>query len=225
MRRTPRLLALLLLPLAPLAAAAGCGDDQGGTSAPDLSVDAARPPDLAPARPVAGAQIDRVGRPLIQTLLVNPLDGDGKQAAQLADWNANGDAATWVGGFSAPLSASLGLYDVMDGRCGNQVRYDAAAGGADFTPAGYVTLASALADDRLFLDTTRTTCRQFFAVELTALQMMSVADCGGRAPGYDVADFLFGLLAGSNLPVSDNVPADSGRAASPDTFPFLADPE
>jgi hypothetical protein len=62
----------------------------------------------------------------------------------------------------------------------------------------YDALARLLADDRLWVDGSSTSCTQFFAVELAnvAGHRELRGDCGGRAPDYDAVDVYRSLLAG-----------------------------
>ena len=104
------------------------------------------------------------------------------------------------------IQQTLGLYDGFDGTCGNQ-----------WAPAG--GLAKLLADDRLWVDTRHTACKQFLAVELEI-----PGDCGGRTPSYDAVDVYRSLLVlGNTSGVSDGVDRDD-RATSATEFPFLAAP-
>jgi len=92
--------------------------------------------------------------------------------------------------------------------CGNQVLYNGMAAGQRFAPAqcfatgvyqsgcSYGTTGALMADDELYLDTTQTTCNQYLAVEFNyALPSLHLADCGGRAPAYDVMDMTYTLVA------------------------------
>ena len=213
-------------------ALAGCGDDVMPGADMATRADLAVPPDLTvlpdfadPPPPALGTQIDRMGRPAINAALANPLDLDKKHDATQDDYNKSGDPAMWRGKYGPLLAANLAIYDVLDGKCGNQALYDAAAGGASFANAGYARLGATLADDQLFLNTASLVCNQYLAVEFAAINGTALTDCGGRTPLYDVIDWTYGVLEGINMPFSDGVAKDEDHPASATTFPFLASPE
>ena len=60
--------------------------------------------------------------------------------------------------------------------CRDQLLYTQPA-----TATSYHTLAALLDDDQLFVDTSKTNCQSYFAVELAALGIPA-ADCGGFTP-------------------------------------------
>src|SRR5262249_2772067 len=75
--------------------------------------------------------------------------------------------------------------------CGNQALYNQQPLGDPGHPAdtSYDTLAGIMADDELFLDTSKTMCLYYLAVEFGAATGMTHNTCGGRGPKYDVMDF------------------------------------
>jgi hypothetical protein len=169
---------------------------------------------------VNGKQTDRMGRPLTGNALMAPLAPDEVSDALKEKYNAAAPTA-WTR-FEAPIVATLGLYDSFDGICGNS--FLAAREGAP--KRRYAALAKLLADDRLWLNTVASMCRQFFAVELAALGGQSGlgADCGGRTPNEDASDVYRSILAtGAVAGVTDGVDRDE-KEHSETQFPFLAAP-
>lgn len=138
-------------------------------------------------------------------------------------YNADGTKTAWPATYAAELAANVAILDVLDGGldgnglcefgetaathagdcpgvgqvgtgtgCGNSAAYNAAG----TTPAmGYGALAGILADDRLYLDTSKTTCGLYLAVEFSVVTSVANATCGGRAPAYDVIDFTYSVVA------------------------------
>jgi hypothetical protein len=222
----------IVLPAA-LALVAGCGDNTSPsnhdmTAVPDQTV----PPDMTfvvPPTPQIGAQIDRMGRAAINAALVDPFDiVMGMTKDQLKDaYNKDSDETKWAQDWVPDFLKMLAIYDGADTVCGNQVAADM----TKMDPSRYQPLAGVLADDRLYLDTTHTTCNSYLAVEEAALGLANT-DCGGRTPLEDVIDETYTALtvgvAGFNLDgtfaITDGVPKDLDGVVSLTTFPFLADP-
>lgn len=170
-----------------------------------------------PSRPALGTQIDRNGRPGITTALISPLAEDTPRGMDRDAYNAAG-RSEWSS-YAAGIAASLAVYDSLDTVCGNQV-----LAGPDAVAGRYDTLAGALADDRLYVDTSKSSCGQYLAVELNATGVIPNDDCGGRALDYDVIDTTYSALAiGAPTGVGDGVDADDGSHSNT-AFPFLAAP-
>jgi hypothetical protein len=170
---------------------------------------------VSPAR-----RIDRAGRPLTGNALLSPLDSDRGDTLKEA-YNAATPSSSAK--FAAEIEKSLGLYDGYDGICGNQLLVDRKAP----PPQRYRTLATLLADDRLWVNSAATTCTQLFAVERASLagETALARDCGGRTPNYSAVTAYRSLLAnGTPTGISDGVDRDE-REHSATTFPFLAAPE
>ncbi len=176
--KTPLLALGLLLGLS----AAGCSETNTGEFLYvqyDLAPSDMPATDMGgdPQPPGIGAQLDRAGRPLINTLLVNPFEqvlsgagADTKPRMQDA-YNASVNPANWQGNYAGRpwIADALAFWDGVDGTCGNQ-----------FTPPTgmlYTTLANVMANDYLFIDTTKTACNRYLAVELG-----DTTNCGGRQP-------------------------------------------
>lgn len=168
---------------------------------------------------VGGRRIDRMGRPLTGNALLATLGpvtvGDALKEQYNQATPATSDA------FIPEIEKSLGLYDGLDGRCGDQFLAEPAP-----STSRYLLLAILLADDRLWINSMSRVCTQLFAVELAALGGRGElrGDCGGRSPNYDAVDVYRSLLVnGSTSGVDDGVDRDD-QVHSNAMFPFLAPP-
>jgi len=212
-----------------------------------------------PAAPTLGAQIDRMGRAAINTALTHGFDTPTAAEPFKDAYNQDANRAGWVAAYSMEFMKNLGIVDALDtglcgnglcetgetnaacaadcavsatgagDGCGNQALYN---GGTGTTPmaTSYQTLAGILASDELYLDTTKTTCGLYLAVEFGVVTGGANTTCGGRAPQYDVMDFSLSMLtmgvAGFNPTnfdpkFKDNAPAHTDYLAD---FPFLGPP-
>ncbi len=198
-----------------------------------------------PNPPTLNAQIDRLGRPAVNTALTNPLnlpidnplgpDAGLDEGAAKDQYNATVefDAAgnpLWPA-FTAQFAQSLAIYDALDGVCGNQLIYNfGQLPDAGPSVTSYGTLATVLTDDELYLDTTQTACNVYLALEANSVAPQGspqIADCGGRTPNEAVIDETYSLLAiGQPSGVTDglNHPANPNGAAKLTTFPYLLPP-
>jgi len=239
-----------------LFALGACGNDNNNTPDAAKSIDANTSPDafVTPAAPKIGAQIDRMGRPAINTALDHTFDANdtSKQAAKDA-YNAEGDPSKWAtttlgtaqDTIPAEFAGNLGVIDALDSSdtqsgCSSNVTktdpnvrqplYDTdpvSGAGAK----AYGGLAGVLADDELYVFTGTGTCTFYLGVEGAAVLGVSPpADCGGRAPTYDVIDISYTALAIglgpvlANQLVPDGIAADDDPKANDTTFPFLGAP-
>lgn len=131
--------------------------------------------------------------------------------------------------------------------CGNQALYNNMAGGQIGSPVAcfngsmqyqagcsYGPLAGILADDELYLDTSKTMCRAYLAVEFAAVTTGpgTNTDCGGRAPTNDVMDSTYSVaaagIAGFDLTADPPAPL-FGDTVGPHadittTFPYFGPP-
>jgi hypothetical protein len=117
------------------------------------------------------------------------------------------------------------------GGCGN-LPLNGYNGSGSAAPTANIMLAGLLADDELYLDTSRMACNAYLSLEFSVVTQIPVSSCGGRAPTYDVIDTSYSVLtrglSGFNpstlAPLfGDN--ADAPVAGTTDTtFPFLAAP-
>jgi hypothetical protein len=179
-----------------------------------------------PAPPALGTQIDRMGRPAINTALNHAFDPacTATSCPPKDQYNANSSVSSWTSSYVPQFEQNLAVYDGLDTECGNQTAY-----GALGNP-GYGTLATVLAVDMLWLDTANSSCQQYLAVELGALGL-SNSDCGGRTLTENTIDFTYNAVAGTLTPAS--LPSNPGPVtngitgpSSPPstTFPYLASP-
>jgi hypothetical protein len=199
-----RISAALALPLA------ACGNDQAAPDAPQPD-STTRPP--MPEPPALGAQIDRMGRPAINTVLVGFLDATTTASMKKDAYNTAADAAMWAGApvmagrsIAAEVAANLPLVDVLDKGsmaipgmtgCHNQMLFNGnVTGGGTPGPTSYSSLAAILADDMLYVDTTKTTCTMYMSleVEVASAAQLRHTQCGGRTPTHDVIDVSYSLL-------------------------------
>ena len=172
-----------------------------------------------PAAPALGTQIDRFGRPAINTALNHTFDPDDAKAGAAKDaYNAAADPTKWAALAGPEFANNLAVLDGLDTKCGNQI-----LAGATATAGRYATLAGALGDDRLWLKTDAKTCTTYLAVEANATGLLANEDCGGRKLDYDVIDTSYSALAaGVFAGVGDGVAADMDTKGA--VFPYLALP-
>jgi hypothetical protein len=184
---------------------------------------------LFPAPPALGTQIDRFGRPAINTALTGTFAADPPKGPMKDAYNANSDAGSWSS-YIPEFEKNLAILDSLDTNdagagCGTQAF---AGPSADAGAARYATLAGVLANDRLWLDTSSTNCTQYLGVELVATGVITNPDggkvdqCGGRTLGEDVIQTTYsavalGTLSGFGSGVSAN-PSKTTVA----TFPYFA---
>jgi hypothetical protein len=206
----------------------GCDDDTapGVGSGVDASANADMTSNGFPAAPTLGTVIDRMGRPAVNTALNKPFEADDTKKNTAKDAYNKAPQAMW-GTFVAEIAANLAIIDSLDGQCGNQAFYDSSMDASNLN--AYGALATALADDELYLDTTVATCdptKNYLSVEVGALLKTTPGSCGGRTPLDDVIDVSYSVLSGA-FPsvVGDGVAKDGDNAtASLSAFPFLTAP-
>lgn len=222
--------------------AAACGGSSNKTpDAPPATADAPVDAMVIPPPPALGPQIDRMGRPAINTALNHAFDAGSGAGPAKDTYNEDEAVGQWQTEYAAQFSANLGVLDTLDtgltctngnctaegtaadgDGCGNQIMYDNMIGGSKGVCAGtnpavpcnlttdcttgthtcvgptnqsYAVLASILADDQLYLDTSQSSCGLYLAVELGVVSGSPVPDCGGRAPAEDVMDVSYTALA------------------------------
>ncbi|MBA3456069.1 MAG: hypothetical protein H0T42_23425 [Deltaproteobacteria bacterium] len=233
--------------LAAFVVTAACGGDDGAVS--DASHDG---PELDaqgfPPAPALGAPIDRMGRPAINTVLNSLFEPNAtKKAAKRDAYNHAIDPDGWpmatLDSTAVPatrvlgeFSAYLGILDSVDtghpdvpgaavNGCGNAPAYAAPA-----TSASYAALAGVLADDQLYVDTARSQCDRYLAVELNAVLTVPYTSCGGRTLTHDVIDSSYSLLFAGAGGFSSALAPRIGDGAGAHTdvnnlmFPFLGAP-
>lgn len=204
---------------------AGCGDDTSGTGGSGGTAGnggsgggtgGSGGNTNFPPPPALGAQIDRFGRPAINTALNHTFDTNQatKDAAKDA-WN-QAKRTDW-GTYADEVAFNLGILDSLDANCGNQFLADPA-----LSPDRYKTLATVLADDRLWINLASDSCTTYLAVEANATGALANNDCGGRRPADDVIETSYSLLAAGLLAgVDDTITADPAKTGV-ETFPYLA---
>jgi len=146
---------------------------------------------------LSAGQIDRNGRPAINTALINLVPATG--TALKDAYNRAEGLANWTQ-FTSEIQSNLAALDTLDGRA-NAVLPAAA-------------LAGVLVDDRLIINTSIAACDEYLAVELGV-----AGKCGGRTLARDVIDDTLGAVVGPG--VSDFVANDSVFLTD---FPFLSEP-
>lgn len=222
-----KLAILLLSSAAATALVIGCsdepstsGDSTQSTSSSAASSGAGGEMNNFGDMPGYGAQLDRMGRPAINTALNNTFNANMEQKDQAKDaWNADDKAAGWAMKNKAEVAKNLAVLDALDGNCGNQL-----LAGKDVAAGRYDTLASVLADDRLWLNANGTSCDVYLGVEANATMLVPNMDCGGRAMKYDVVDISYSALAaGALMGVTDGIAKPT--YVDGEIFPYLSAPQ
>ncbi len=193
---------------------------------------------MPPPPPTLGAQIDRMGRPAINTIGSKTFDTAANRDAAETAYNKESDPTKWVAAFKANIAQDIAILDALDAAdpagCGNQFGVPPATK----TAMGAYDAASALlADDRLRLFTGGNgQCGLYLAVEANALGVANQF-CGGRTPVDDVIDESYSILAGVQnfmklpqqtgamgaFPFGDGIPVDPAlNTAFMAGFPFFA---
>ncbi|MEO5761064.1 MAG: hypothetical protein ABIR28_02020 [Vicinamibacteria bacterium] len=173
-----------------------------------------------PAAPALGAQIDRMGRAGVNTALTDPFNLNSTSKGGVQDgYNAAAVPSQWGGTFTSRIASNLAILDSLDTVCGNQLL----AGPAPVA-GRYNTLATVLADDQLYVNSSSGTCNVYLAVEANAVGIANT-DCGGRTPLVDTIDRTYSVLAiGALSGVTDGVASDADGGHSASMFPFLKRP-
>jgi len=191
-----------------LATIASCGDNLKGNTDGGHGSDAGSGNNF-PAAPALGAQIDRMARPAINTVLNHGFDTNAATAGAAKDaYNQDGSPGGWMQ-YAPAFAGALAILDGLDtglscvngactpapaqakgAGCGNQVVYNGQLGGDQGgtpTATSYGTLAVILTDDELWLDTTKTKCdlgpdgdhQNYLGVELNALSNGAIPNTCG----------------------------------------------
>lgn len=239
MRSMARHLATVLIALT------GCGGGDGSAHHDAGNLDGAP----VPPPPALGAQLDRMGRPLIGTALIGVFAAAQDQAAMRDAYNRASDPTAWATTLIATnltieteIETNLAVFDAFDiadtdiagGDCGNAVRYLQPP-----LPPGptssYRVAGDLFADDEIYVDTSHTSCPFYLALEfeLASAGAEPHTTCGGRMPSHDVVDMTYSVLAagrsGVDVPSNNYAPKiHDGVAAHADiketVFPFLGPP-
>ena len=221
---------------------AACGDDGGGgKDAPGSDGNNNFPP-----APTLGAQIDRIGRPAVNTALNAVFEPDAaKKAAQKDAYNQASNADAWAATEVATgqtvvkeFAKHIAVFDMVDKGQANVPTPNGCGNGALYVPpasaTSYNMLAGVLADDQLYVDTAKGNCEFYLSLEVEAATQGALTHtaCGGRTLIHDVVDTSYSLLtAGLNgFDAANNFTPRLGDGAGPhadvslDTFPFLGAP-
>lgn len=175
---------------------------------------------MNPPPPALGAQIDRFGRPAINTALNHAFDANMTTKNTAKDnWNGNGTLSNWVSSFSTEVQANLAIIDSLDTVCGNQL-----GAGPTAVAGRYKTIGDTLAMDRLWVNMAASSSNVYLAVEANALGVVPNMDGGGRTLSMDVIDQSYSVLAAGDLTgsVKDGISADADTMGT--AFPYLATP-
>jgi hypothetical protein len=193
-----------------------------------------------PAAPQLGTQIDRLGRPAVNTALNHGFDPNPATAGAAKDaYNADQSPGGWMQ-YAPEFAKNLAVIDALDGTCGNQVLYNGMLGGSGSANAqSYLQLASILADDELYLDTMVGASDSgapahvnYLAIELEVASggVLAHTTCGGRDPNNDVMATTYSALAigqtGFNQMTFAPLLTDGATDHTDLTadFPFLGEP-
>jgi hypothetical protein len=176
--------------------------------------------ETAPAPPALGPQIDRMGRAGVNTAVTDPFNlNTTSKGANQDGYNAAGVPAQWASQYAGRFAGNLAILDSLDTVCGNQLLAGPAPVAGRYTP-----LATVLADDQLYVNTSSGTCNVYLAVEANAVGITN-SDCGGRTPTVDTIDRTYSVLAAGALSgVTDGVDGDADGGHSVSSFPFLLPP-
>jgi len=175
---------------------------------------------MNPAPPTIGMQLDRMGRPAINTALNHSFDNTAAAGTAKDAYNQDSDPTMWQTKYTAEFMKNLAIIDALDGTCGNQLLY-----GKPASATSYQTLAGALADDKLYLNTANSTCKVFLGVEVNAVGILANTDCGGRTLTENTVDTIYSAAAiGAFTGVTNGIAADADAASQTATFPYLSAP-
>ena len=140
------------------------------------------------------------------------------KGAEKDAYNAAGEEE-WAS-FAPSFAGSLAILDSLDTVCGNQLLAD------DSNEMGrYNTLATILADDRLYVHSDRGECGTYLGLEAEIVGAVEagMGGCGGRTLEDDVIERSYSLLAAGIL-----AGIDAGVAGDDvehlDGFPFVGEP-
>jgi len=218
-----------------LAALEGCGDGNGTGGAGGSSTNTSTSTSTStatgtggtgggggpqfPKAPTLGAQIDRMGRPAINTALNHTFDPDaaGKGTAK-DNWNKEADPTKWATSFGGEVAKNLAILDSLDANCGNQLLADK----TKMDPTRYSTLAGALVNDAIWIKADANSCGAYLAVEANATGLLANMECGGRKLEFDVIETSYSALAaGAISGVDDTIKVHMDIST---TFPFMGGP-
>jgi len=151
---------------------------------------------------LATGQVDRVGRPYIESLI----PGD-----MIDEYKSNSDQASWNAAYRSTILGSLNVLATADGN-----------------PAwnGFGTAddwGGILTDDRLQIDVKKAQSVDYLSIELSQLVPQDWNDSAGRALDYDIHETFFNVIITSFDPFIDDY-LDGNDLPFLNNFPFLAEP-
>lgn len=170
-----------------------------------------------PERPALGAQIDRMGRPAINTALNNTFNGDKSAKDAAKDRYVQAPQSEWMS-FASDFMGSLAILDSLDTVCGNQLLADGAS-------SRYAALAGVLVDDQIYVNSASGECGTYLGLEAEVVGAVpaGAGGCGGRTPSDDVIERSYSVLAAGILAgIDDGITQDDGEQT--EAFPFLGAP-
>lgn len=210
-----------------------CGDNLKGPSGGD---DGGGGGGFPPA-PALGAQIDRFGRPAINTALNAALDPNPLKDQKKDAYNQAASPAAWATTEVTPgvtvtqeFLKYIAIFDMLDAAA------SPASTGCGNNAIPYADLATVLVDDQMYVDSAKGQCGVYLSLEAEAASggLVVHQHCGGRTLTDDIADvsysFLFGGLMNGFTPQGNMfIPkfgdgADAHTDVSNDAFPFLGPP-
>jgi hypothetical protein len=185
--------------------------------------------------PELGPQVDRMGRPAINTALddtfvlaAGGLSTDAARGASEDAYNENAAENTWVSTHMPSAALQLAILDSLDDNCTNALL----CADPSSNTSCYGAIATILTKDRLWVRSDGDNCTAaapadpdtegYLAVELAALGIAN-ADCGGRRPVDDVIKRTYSAVAlGATTGFDDAITAPA--TLHPESFPYLAAP-
>lgn len=226
-----------------IAASAGCGGG-GGKAASDSPDGGASDAPGTPMPPELGAQLDRMGRPGVGELLIATFGGTDAADRQAAYRQAS-DPKTWLTTplaknvtIASELRTNIGPFDAIDaGLVVNSTTFPGCTDTLGYqrptSVTSYDALIDILADDELYLDTSKATCTTYLSLELEQASAGTLAHdtCGGRMLGLDALDVLLAVLIAGRAGLDQSAgfapifhSAATAHADITDAFPFLGAP-
>jgi len=155
-----------------------------------------------------------MGRAAIGTALIATFNADSDEKGMRKDAYNAAQPEAWSS-FEVDMRANLAILDGLDENCGNQLL-------ADASDPRYGTLASILADDRLYVLSTVGECGVYLGLEgeIAGALEPGEGQCGGRTPDDDVIERSYSVLAAGLLAGVDDTITENDKENS-DEFPFL----
>ena len=225
----------------------GAGGEGGGTGGdPGAGGAGGEGGSGPPAVPELGPQLERMGRPAINTATVETfltLSGgspgpttDVIRSSAQDDYNAAENGGADATDFITTMALQLTVLDSLDGTCGNSLAWGLLAPDGDCEDSAtgqpivcYAGLATVLNADALWVKTDYVGCGLYLGVEADGAGIIPNTDCGGRRPVDDVIRTTYSAVSGAVNPADpqiflfdDLITPPAGL--HPATFPFLATP-